>query len=150
MLGASVGKEVRLLMGLGGGGGSWSLRESGVGIWAELRLGLKRGKGLWLIDSMGHALILQSVFSVGGVWPQLQSHLEVQLTVWLVHKHPSCLGMHFKDPVYKVTARSVSTREEQVGIHVVFREITLTSLRTFANCCNFWHKILATSKTDCG
>ena len=29
------------------------------------------------------------VFSVGGVWPQLSSHLGMQLKVWLVYKHPS-------------------------------------------------------------
>ena len=36
-------------------------------------------------------LILQSVFSVGSVWPQLLSCLGRQLNVWLVCKHPSCL-----------------------------------------------------------
>ena len=35
-----VGKEVRLLVGLSGGGGSWSLGESGVGTWAGLGVGL--------------------------------------------------------------------------------------------------------------
>ena len=37
-------------------------------------------------------LILESVFSVGGVWPQLPSHLGMQIKVWLVHKHLS----HFR------------------------------------------------------
>ena len=54
-------------------------------------------------------LILQSVFSVGGVWPQLLSHFwnaicpasGMQLKVWLVCKHPSHLGMQLKVPVYK-------------------------------------------------
>ena len=46
-------------------------------------------------------LILQSVFSVGGEWPQLLSHLGMQLKVWLVCKHSSHLGMQLKDPVYK-------------------------------------------------
>ena len=54
-------------------------------------------------------LFLQSVFSVGGVWPQLPSRfrnaishaLGMQLKVWLVRKHPSRLGMQLKVPVYK-------------------------------------------------
>ena len=54
-------------------------------------------------------LILQSVFSVGGVWPQLPSRFrnaichasEMQARVWLVRKHPSRLGMQLKVPVYK-------------------------------------------------
>ena len=54
-------------------------------------------------------LILQRVFSVGEVWLWLLSHLRnaichasgIQLKVWLVHKHPSHLGMQLKDPVYK-------------------------------------------------
>ena len=54
-------------------------------------------------------LILQSVFSVGGVWPQLPSRfrnaichaLGMQLKVWLVRKHPPRLGMQLKVPVYK-------------------------------------------------
>ena len=52
---------------------------------------------------------MQSVFSVGGVWPQRPSRfrnaishaLGMQLKVWLVSKHPSRLGMQLKDPVYK-------------------------------------------------
>ena len=44
---------------------------------------------------------LQSMFSVGRVGPQLLSHLEMQLKVWLVCKHLSHLGMQLKDPVYK-------------------------------------------------
>ena len=54
-------------------------------------------------------LILQSVFSVGGVWPQLPSRFRnaichasgMQARVWLVCKHPSRLGMQLKIPVYK-------------------------------------------------
>ena len=46
-------------------------------------------------------LILQSVFSVGGVWPLTSIPHRMQLSVWLVHKHSSYLGMHLKDPVYK-------------------------------------------------
>ena len=54
-------------------------------------------------------LILQSVFSVGGMWPQLPSRFrnaichasEMQARVWLVPKHPSCLGKQLKVPVYK-------------------------------------------------
>ena len=34
-------------------------------------------------------LILQCMFSVGGLWLQLLSCLGMQLKVWLVHKHPS-------------------------------------------------------------
>ena len=34
-----LGNEVRLLLGLNGGGGSWSLGESGVGTWAGLGWG---------------------------------------------------------------------------------------------------------------
>ena len=43
-------------------------------------------------------LILQCVFSVGGVWCHAS---EMQLKVWLVRKHPSHLGMQLKDPVNK-------------------------------------------------
>ena len=54
-------------------------------------------------------LILQSVFSVGGVWPQPPSRFRnaichasgMQARVWLVRKHPSRLGMQLKFPVYK-------------------------------------------------
>ena len=54
-------------------------------------------------------LTLQSVFSVGGVWPQLLSHFRnaicdasgMQARVWLVCKHPSHLGMQLKVPVYQ-------------------------------------------------
>ena len=54
-------------------------------------------------------LILQSVFSVSGVWPQLPSRFRnaichasgMQARVWLVRKHPSHLGMQLKVPVYK-------------------------------------------------
>ena len=54
-------------------------------------------------------LILQCVFLVGGVWHWLPSRfrnaichaLGMQLKVWLVHKHPSRLGMQLKHPVYK-------------------------------------------------
>ena len=53
--------------------------------------------------------MLQSMFSVGGVWPQLPSRFRnaichasgMQLKVWLVCKHPSRLGMQLKVPVYK-------------------------------------------------
>ena len=53
-------------------------------------------------------LILQCVFSVGGVWPQLPSHFRnaichtsgIQARVWLVRKHLSHLGMQLKVPVY--------------------------------------------------
>ena len=41
-------------------------------------------------------IILQSVFLVGGVWPQLPSSLGMQLKVCLVQKHPSRLGMQLK------------------------------------------------------
>ena len=52
---------------------------------------------------------MQSVFSVGGVWPQLLSRFRnaichasgMQARVWLVRKHPSHLGMQLKVPVYK-------------------------------------------------
>lgn len=44
-------------------------------------------------------LILQMVFLVSEVWPQFSSHLGMQINVWLVHKHPSCLRS--KDPVYQ-------------------------------------------------
>ena len=58
-------------------------------------------------------LILQSVFSVGGVWPQLPSRSRnaichtsrMQARVWLVCKHPSHLGMQLKVPVYKKCVR---------------------------------------------
>ena len=43
-------------------------------------------------------LILQCVFSVGGVWCHASG---MQLKVWLVHKHLSHLGMQLKHPVYK-------------------------------------------------
>ena len=33
-------------------------------------------------------LVLQRVFLVGRVWPQLPSHIGMQLKEWLVHKHP--------------------------------------------------------------
>ena len=54
-------------------------------------------------------LILQSVFSVGGMWSQLLSCFRtaichasgMQARVWLVHKQPSCLGMQLKVSVYK-------------------------------------------------
>ena len=46
-------------------------------------------------------LVLQRVFLVGRVWPQLPSHLGMQLKVWLLHKHPShnlvtksCVHLH--------------------------------------------------------
>ena len=45
-------------------------------------------------------LILQSVFSIG-CGPNFCSALGMQLKVWLVHKHPSHLGMQLKDPSYK-------------------------------------------------
>ena len=50
-------------------------------------------------------LILQCVFSVGGVWCHAsemqfvmlqECTLRMQLKVWLVHKHPSHLGMFTK------------------------------------------------------
>ena len=46
-------------------------------------------------------LILQSVFSVGGVWLKLPSHLEMQLKIWLVQKHLYSLGMQLNNLVYK-------------------------------------------------
>ena len=52
-------------------------------------------------------LILQSVFSVDGVWPQLPSCLEMKLKVWLVCKHPSHLEMQLKDHVYKKLCKLV-------------------------------------------
>ena len=49
----------------------------------------------------------------------------MQLKVWLVHKHPSRLGMQLKDPVYKklctfivpsaVAALAVSLSQRQKG-----------------------------------
>ena len=59
-------------------------------------------------------LILQCMFSVGGVWPQLPSHFRnsichasgMQARVWLVHKHPSRIGMQLKVPVYKKCVHS--------------------------------------------
>ena len=53
-------------------------------------------------------LILQCVFSVGGVWPRLLSHLGMQLKLWFVCEHPSRLGIQLKDPVYKVVYTYVS------------------------------------------
>ena len=59
------------------------------------------------------SLILQCVFSVGGVWCPASGMQFVilrnaichtsgmQLKVWLVRKHLSRLGMQLKDPVYK-------------------------------------------------
>ena len=55
MLGASVMEEVRLLVGLSGGGGGWFWGESGVGTWTRLAVGVglnSRGEGLWLTDSI--------------------------------------------------------------------------------------------------
>ena len=49
-------------------------------------------------------LILQSIFLVGKVWPQLPSHLGIQLKVWLVCKNLSHLGMPLKDPFTKSCA----------------------------------------------
>ena len=54
-------------------------------------------------------LILQCVFSVGGLWPQLPFRFrnaichasEMQARVRLVRKHPSRLGMQLKVPVDK-------------------------------------------------
>ena len=54
-------------------------------------------------------LVLQCVFSVGRVWPQLPSHFRnaichtsgMQARLWLVYKHRSHLGMQLKVPVYK-------------------------------------------------
>ena len=50
-------------------------------------------------------LILQCVFSVGGVWCHAQecnlSRSGTQLKVWFVRKHPSRFGMQLKHPVYK-------------------------------------------------
>ena len=42
-------------------------------------------------------LILQCVFSVGGVWCHASG---MQLKEWLVRKHPSHLEMQLKHPVY--------------------------------------------------
>ena len=47
-------KEVRLLVGLNGMGGSQSWGKLGVGTWVGLRVGMglnSRGEGLWLIYS---------------------------------------------------------------------------------------------------
>ena len=67
-------------------------------------------------------LILQSMLSVGGVWPQLPSRfrnaishaLGMQLKVWLVHKHPSHLG-HLRKFVIPsaVAALAVSLSQHQ-------------------------------------
>ena len=66
-------------------------------------------------------LILQCVFSVGGVWCHASG---MQLKVWLVRKHPSRLGMQLKHPVYKklctivlsaVAALAVSLSRRQNG-----------------------------------
>ena len=43
-------------------------------------------------------LILQCVFSVGGVWCHASG---MQLKVWVVRKYPFRLGMQLKHPVYK-------------------------------------------------
>ena len=48
-------EEVRLLVGLSGGGGGWTWGESGVGAWAGLTVGVglnSKGEGLGLTDSM--------------------------------------------------------------------------------------------------
>ena len=48
-------EEVRLLVGLSGGGGGWSWVESGVGAWTGLAVGVglnSKGEGLWLTDSI--------------------------------------------------------------------------------------------------
>ena len=48
-------EEVRLLVGLSGGGGGWSWVESGVGAWTGLAVGVglnSKGEGLWLADSI--------------------------------------------------------------------------------------------------
>ena len=48
-------EEVRLLVGLSGGGGGWSRVESGVGAWTGLAVGVglnSKGEGLWLTDSI--------------------------------------------------------------------------------------------------
>ena len=55
MLGASVMEEVRLLVGLSGGGGDWFWGESGVGTWTGLAVGVRlnsMGERLWLTDSI--------------------------------------------------------------------------------------------------
>ena len=62
---------------------------------------------------MARLLILQSMFSVDGVWPQIPSCLGMQLKVWLVCKHPSHLGMQLKDPVYK---KCVHLRKSYVSL----------------------------------
>ena len=41
-------------------------------------------------------LILQSLFSVGRVWPQLLSYLRMQLKVWLMCKHLPRFGMQLR------------------------------------------------------
>ena len=45
-------------------------------------------------------LILQCVFSVGWVWPQLLFCLGMQLKVWLVPKHRMLLKILFTQVVY--------------------------------------------------
>ena len=48
-------EEVRLLVGLSGGGRGWSWVESGVGAWTGLAVGVglnSKGEGLWLTDSI--------------------------------------------------------------------------------------------------
>ena len=46
-------------------------------------------------------LVLQSMFSVDGMWSQLPSRLRMQLKMWLVHKDLNCLGIQLKEPTYK-------------------------------------------------
>ena len=49
-----LGKEVRLLVGLSGGGGRWFWGESGVGTWAGLEVGVGLNSSeewQWLTDS---------------------------------------------------------------------------------------------------
>ena len=57
-------EEVRLLVGLRGGGGGWSWVESRVGGWAGLAVGVglnSKGEGLWLTDSI---LLIRGMYGV--------------------------------------------------------------------------------------
>ena len=73
-------------------------------MWGSLRLAPIIAKRL-----SARLQILQCVFWVGGVWPQLPSRFRnaichasgMQARVWLVRKHPSRLGMQLKVSVYK-------------------------------------------------
>ena len=68
-------------------------------------------------------LFLQSVLSVGKVWPQLPSCLGMQLKVWLVCKHPSHLeGNSIK---YLFTKRCVHLHKFVVSSTVMALVVSL-------------------------